>query len=768
MRGDTLGRCGSAFALLLGLGALALPLRGLATTANDLCQPSADPCIVSTLVTVTDGSVIDVGQRELRINAGGALDVASGVLTVRARLLTVQAKTNELANGLLRARPTSVAAPGGTLTIQVDQAGIAGSLDANGGPGGQITLTVSGALTVTGTITARSLSTTDIGGTIDITAGTATINGTLAVFGGPDAIGGDIGVDTSGTLTVNGTIDATGGDGGTIDLHAGSGLAGAAGDVVIGDAASLKVDATTAGNFGGTIDLAASGDGTATGRVSIGGLLTSTGRTGGDALGGGDGGCISVSAKGDIRVTRAAARLVVDAGAPDGNGGEVELISEAGAIEVLGSMTAISAGAGGTGGAVTLDAARDVVIAAPLLANGGDGGGGEITASSSAASVQLTALGSIDVSATASGQGGSVCLESGSSTAGTRSIVVDGGIAADGGGVGGAGGMVELSGTDSVRISASGTLRAVGALGGGRGGSLGIAVDQGPALIDGPLLATGAGPNGAGGTIAIDASQRVAVNAPLDARGFGLGGAIGLASTGAVDVRRSLLASSSAAGGGTVEITSQGAVLVAATLNADGATTAGHTRLLGCAVTICGLDAIDCPTGGLGMLSSRGSDGVNRITGRDSTLVLGTLRADNNSGRNELVYNGSASAEPAVLGSIIPSARILVDASVLPCPSCGNRMKEPPETCDDGNQLDGDGCSATCQVEAPLPGDANNDFVVGPEDAGFAVAEIFDGDGDTVGTVSGGAFAGGPGADANGDSRVTAADLTAILRLLAP
>lgn len=39
-----------------------------------------------------------------------------------------------------------------------------------------------------------------------------------------------------------------------------------------------------------------------------------------------------------------------------------------------------------------------------------------------------------------------------------------------------------------------------------------------------------------------------------------------------------------------------------------------------------------------------------------------------------------------------------------PMPSlCGNQIVEPGERCDDGNTTAGDGCSATCQAEIPLP-----------------------------------------------------------------
>lgn len=34
---------------------------------------------------------------------------------------------------------------------------------------------------------------------------------------------------------------------------------------------------------------------------------------------------------------------------------------------------------------------------------------------------------------------------------------------------------------------------------------------------------------------------------------------------------------------------------------------------------------------------------------------------------------------------------------------CGNHTMEPPEECDDGNTIDGDGCSSTCQLEGRPP-----------------------------------------------------------------
>ena len=39
----------------------------------------------------------------------------------------------------------------------------------------------------------------------------------------------------------------------------------------------------------------------------------------------------------------------------------------------------------------------------------------------------------------------------------------------------------------------------------------------------------------------------------------------------------------------------------------------------------------------------------------------------------------------------------------LPIPVCGNSIKEKGEECDDGNTVNGDGCSSECKVEEPVP-----------------------------------------------------------------
>lgn len=734
----------------------------LATSAIDLCAANADPCVVSTPVPVTNLSVIDVGARELRIDAGGALDVGSGTMTIRAGRLTVNA------NGFVRAAG-STSASGGTITIEAGAVTVAGSVEANGAPAGTINITSTGDVTVTGAagLTARALLRSEVGGTVNVRAVNTTLTGALNVFGGFDALGGDASITSTGSVVITGTIDATGGDGGSIDIEAGA--TPGAGDVVIADSATLKVDATSAGGFGGTLDVVARGDGVERGHITVDGLVSAAGRAGGEDSGGGAGGCITITADGDLRSERAAGKMNAAGGEPDGDGGEIELTSNHSLVELHGSIDSGSGGTESSGGAVTIDAFGDALIVGSIDAEAGDGGGGEVAVSSTTASVQVAAGASIEVDGNASGTGGIISLESGVGGDGPRAVVVEGMLSASGRTGAGAGGSIELSGRDAIRVAAGATLRASGGVAGGSGGTIEIDVSGGPALLDGAMAAAGSSPSGAGGVVSVDASQRVVLTAATDARGVTGGGRIGLASTGAVDVRADLLASSSAGGGGVIEIVSEGEVMVAASLIADGTVLPGaRIDIEGCAITLCGLGSSDCPSGGTGMLSSRGPEGRNRTIGREATKILGTMRADAASGHNQLLYDGDPEREPLVLGTVVPAPELISSPEVRRCPACGNNSIDPPETCDDGNQLDGDGCSHVCQVETPIPGDANGDYSLSPEDRGFAVAEIFDGDGATVGAVSGGTFPGGPGADANDDGVVTAADLVAITGLLAP
>jgi len=50
-----------------------------------------------------------------------------------------------------------------------------------------------------------------------------------------------------------------------------------------------------------------------------------------------------------------------------------------------------------------------------------------------------------------------------------------------------------------------------------------------------------------------------------------------------------------------------------------------------------------------------------------------------------------------------------------PGPTCGDGIVQAPEQCDDGNVLDGDGCSSTCTIEGPIVAVCGDGFADRPE-----------------------------------------------------
>jgi len=80
--------------------------------------------------------------------------------------------------------------------------------------------------------------------------------------------------------------------------------------------------------------------------------------------------------------------------------------------------------------------------------------------------------------------------------------------------------------------------------------------------------------------------------------------------------------------------------------------------------------------------------------GEAGPVSIGTLQV------TALVASGTLVAQSSFLDAAgtlqSPSARVVAAA----LDSCGNRLIEPPEQCDDGNRVNGDGCYRTCRNEA--------------------------------------------------------------------
>lgn len=376
----------------LGLAALLalFPIAAQATTADDLCAPDADPCVVSTSVSVTPDSNIDVGQRHLVVANRGILAVGSGAITIQAAELTVEA------GGQMTARGSSVV-KGGTITAEAGAITINGKIDASGAPGGSVKLVSNGQLTVAQDIDADSRSAAHDGGLIDLQGAdiVVTAASSLTATGGTGGLGGDITVEATGGVVIDGLAYAAGGEGGLVDISAG-------GDVNLGalGTALIAANGLAQGGSGGQVIVSADD------RLTMNGTLQATGHSGTVETGGGNGGSIVVLAE-SLTTTRTAATMTVAAGAPDGSGGIIQINAAFGPVEYAGKLIATGTGVDGAGGTILIEAADSVTLAGPISGNGGLGGGASVIVKSEAA---LTVPSTAAITVTSTGPGGTISL----------------------------------------------------------------------------------------------------------------------------------------------------------------------------------------------------------------------------------------------------------------------------------------------------------------------------------------------------------------------
>lgn len=747
-------RLRGSFGFWLGLVLIVLvrgPLPLRATTANDLCAEDADPCIVSSRVSVTDGSTLAFGARGLFVVSGGILNVGSGAMIITAASLTIEAV------GALQANERDV--PGGRISVAAGTILIAGSVSADGTDGGTIALAASQALVTNGIISVNGTSGTGTGGSIELSGRVVTIAGDVTARGLAESVGGCVTVSSETNVDLAGKIRVPGGDGGEIVVVAG-------GDLRLASAANLSVSGFgTNGGSGGGIELTARGDdGIADGHVWLAGSLESRGASGQ----GGDGGCITVTAAGNLSGTDAKALLDVNSGAPDGFAGEINLIAS-GDVDLDMQLNAQGSGSEGAGGDIEVRAGGDLQLgerAAISVVGPGDGGTIDLIANRGEVTV---ASARVVASGTLGGDGGDIRIRA---SGAQGSIVLSGALFANGNAFGsapGRGGSIDISAGYSFTLQgpptqAGGRLQAQGGNGSGNGGTIAMRTLRGPLQVDGAVLAPGSGPASTGGLVTVASGGSLEVGGRVEVASNFQGGRIALEASGPVAVDGMLEASSLSAvtgsGGGMIDVLGAGPIAIAGQLTADGSSAAGTH---GGAVTIRGCDVTVAESG---LLSSVGDGGLNRLTGRRLIVISGELAATPTTGRNELVYRDVANP-PIIFASatVVPAAILTVDASLPPCSVCGDTHIEPPETCDDGNQEDGDGCSSTCQVEAGQC-DVDGDGDVDANDLIALETELFDGDGDRTMDVGGGDFPGTVGADANADGRVSGADIVHCIEVL--
>ena len=435
-----------------------------ACTAADISEcPGTGACTITKTYVVGDNCVLDFGTRAVTLNAaGGALDI-SGLVTLKAGSLTIAANgvSTRQIDGRGNGTPPATTT-GASISIQttgavnIQKSGNArGRIDVSGDDqAGTIEIIAGGSVSIAGAVNADNSTSAGTGGSITIRSGgdvTSLAGSIISCIGGSDGFGGgDMDFGAAGNIILGDLLDVHGSDAGTVTLTAG------------GQLSVQQIDAHGAGDAGagGIVTLTAATAAQILGNELLQGGTSSTG------AGGGDGGTFSVESDyGDLVI---AANISAFGASPDGGGGEIDLTAH-GAINIQsGTLDASCAGALGTGGLVDMAADLSFTSNGTIDASGG-AGGGEIDLDAGGAITLNGSTQRIDASGRAAGSaGGSVTFEAGEGGAGTFTInnIIDvtGGACVDPLTCG-TGGRTDLTGCN-LTVAATGNIKAGAPTGG--------------------------------------------------------------------------------------------------------------------------------------------------------------------------------------------------------------------------------------------------------------------------------------------------------------
>jgi cysteine-rich repeat protein len=687
-------------ALLLGSIVHAPTAAFAVSTADEICAPTDDPCVISSGVSVDNGSVIDFGTRKVEVVPGGQIDIGAGSVTIRCGGFSSSKGSNNVA---INAR-----GPNGF----------------GGTDGGDLTLEARRACSVETTTSCLD----------DADCALAPCDHTVCT-GAPSRLcqadsGCQLGSciprfcsadprrvcqsDGNCQLGVCQATHRCAGDNRTfctVDADCNFGtcsLLGCENDskTTCTDNADCNFGTCSTQVCAGDITRQCAGDAD----CDLGTCSVGTAEINIDAkiLGQGeDPAIISIAAADDLEY---AANINLNGTTIDSDGGSLDLQSTFGDVRMNGQVNA-TAGGNGTGGDVCAIAAGDIDVGVGINANGGDFDGG---------TVELDAGGNIGIhenvtadAVSGEGFGGEICM-----LAGTDITLVEGGA------------------TVKTTISAEGHTGTDGGSFGGDGGPHDISADRDVIIQKNTqILSSGASPDGYGETISIDAGRDVVVDGKLESKakgGQGGGGAVEITSVGNTTISNlaSIDVSGTSGGGGYVDISADGDLLFDAPVTAvasNGGTADSFDLASGGNMTI-GPNA-DLTMSGTAFNNNNGTidvDGCRMVVqsgallensgdfARNRFIVRehinfdagSTVTADPFTGANEITYRNPL-RPPVIDGLLNPAADLVLDEALQGCPVCGNAELEQGETCDDGNTVPGDGCSADCQDEgciADTPG----------------------------------------------------------------
>lgn len=350
-----------------------------------ICPSSTSAaCVIAKTFQVSqDGCILDFGTRLVTISATGILDINNFTVTLNAGSLIIAPGSP---GGFIDGRGNQ-AAPGdrgGMITINTTgdvniqhAPSLNGKIDVSGNTAaGTIAITAGGTITVAGHLEANQLLSAADGGTIRLSAQGDIImpaNGEMLATGGADAsLGGEIDLNAAGQVMLSDQISVNGASGGTAMFTAGTSVS----------TQVVNANGTGDGGDGGEIDVTAGTSANVLGKLSADGGPYQTL----DGAGGGGGLVNIVASFGNLTVGSptvggpiSAEGAAGPAGAfADGDGGEIQLTAQGRTVVYKNSaVSARSNGFSGYGGTVTLQPNLDASVASLLDASGG-GGGNEV------------------------------------------------------------------------------------------------------------------------------------------------------------------------------------------------------------------------------------------------------------------------------------------------------------------------------------------------------------------------------------------------------
>jgi hypothetical protein len=537
-----------------------------------------------------------------------------------------------------------------TIGSGVTSDGVNGTVTANAGPlggaGGDVQILSNNAITLLSGSPVQANGTTGSGGTIFLAS-------TVALNIGPGSINADGGT-TGGHINIGtGVLNVTGPE--VISANGQS----AGGQIVI--------NANATNVTGGALSISATGllSGGSV-HFTAGSNTVSTGSGPGQVnfdVSGGSGGTLQLSAS-SIIADQAA--LKFGPTGPNGNGGSLFLN---GNLQVTNALSANGAGSG-NGGTISLTNSSPAwTIGVPLTADAGPSGsrGGSISVSAPA-SITTLSNGALFSAVAAAGSGGTISLSTNQlSLTGVTPVNVDAT-----GGTNGAGGSVSVqstSTTSDLAVGSSAGQLIINAQG-GSGGTVNISSGRNLFIDPSSLIAGPLSVKGSGAHITLSASQFIlSASGPTilsaDGNGVGIGGSISLQSTSNLSIGSGagqFMLSAQGLNGGTISVTSAGTIsldptaLVANALVSGGS--GGHISLSAAQFLL--------PSSGPAILSVNGNGtGNGGSVSLQSTSTSADLAIGSSAGQFTIDAQGGPGGGNGGIVNIRSGRDLLVDTSAL-------------------------------------------------------------------------------------------------------